>query len=281
MLKGQTIRHILDQKYQQYNQKEFILLDPISIPRSFSKKQDIEISGLFAALFAWGQRPTIINKCRDLLERMDNAPYEFILGYEDKDLQKLLGFKHRTFNDTDLLYFVHFLRLHYSNFDSLETAFTRNQKFKGENVELALIQFREQFQGGYRVSTNNSQKANFGSNQTLNENSLFAPNRTMKHVSSPLQNSACKRLNMYLRWMVRKDNYGVDFGLWEGIYPKQLIIPLDLHVGRVARKLGLLEREQDDWKAAVLLTDTLKRFDPKDPVKYDFALFGMGIEKYF
>ncbi|OYU94548.1 MAG: TIGR02757 family protein [Bacteroidetes bacterium B1(2017)] len=221
----------------------------------YSKAQDIEIAGFFAAIFAWGQRITIINKCTDLFERMDNVPHDFILNHQETDLKKMLGFSHRTFNDTDLLYFISFLHHHYSKHSSLEDSFSKGINSKSESVEQGLINFRNYF-------------------FSLPD----APSRTQKHIASPAMGSACKRLNMYLRWMVRSPRKGVDFGLWTKIKPSQLVCPLDVHSGRVARKLGLLARTQDDWTAAMELTTNLKLLDAKDPVKYDFALFGMGVE---
>lgn len=249
---------LLNQKVKQYNQPSFIANDPVCIPHLFTQKQDIEIMGLFAAIFAWGQRVTIINKCKELIERMDGKPHEFITHHTDKDLKRLIGFKHRTFNDTDLLYFVHFLNHWYKKHPSLETAFSGGIKPKDETVENGLNHFRKLF-------------------FSLDD----APTRTFKHVASPEQNSACKRINMYLRWMVRKDDKGVDFGIWNNIKPSQLICPLDVHVQRVATKLGLLQRIQSDWQAAFELTQTLKTLDKKDPVKYDFALFGLGVDEHF
>ncbi len=254
-MKGQTIYKILNAKVKQYEQFGFIENDPIVVPHLFSQKPDIEIAGLFAAVFAWGQRLTIINKCKDLLARMDNAPHQFVLQHQDSDLKRMLGFSHRTFNDTDLLYFITFLKQHYQKHPSLEAAFSRDVLKTAPTVEKGLIQFRNYF-------------------FSLEE----APVRTGKHIASPLSGSACKRLNMYLRWMVRSNSEGVDFGIWHKIKPAQLVCPLDVHSGRVARKLGLLHRQQDDWVAAIELTENLKQFDPKDPVKYDFALFGMGVE---
>ena len=244
----------LDAYVRQYNRPDFIAADPIVVPHAFSKKQDVEIAGFFAAIFAWGQRTTIIAKSSELMARMDNSPHDFVLNHGEKELRALTGFQHRTFNDTDLLYLVAFLQAHYREQDSLEAAFlTPNTNFS--SMEQCLTQFHEQ---------------------------VFcfdwAPQRTRKHIATPARHSACKRLNMYLRWMVRKDGAGVDFGLWDRIPTAGLIIPLDLHVQRVARKLGMLQREQSDWQAAVELTEALRAFDADDPVKYDFALFGMGLE---
>jgi len=252
------LRIFLNSKVDLYNQPSFIKDDPIGIPHLFTKKQDIEIAGLFAALFAWGNRTTIINKSKELMGRMDNAPHEFILQHEEKDLKKIIGFKHRTFNDTDLLYFIEFLKKHYSSFTSLETAFTKHLKKEDADIEQALNGFYTYFFSLEDV-----------------------PIRTRKHIASPEKNSSCKRLNMFLRWMVRKDKQGVDFGIWENISPAQLICPIDVHVARVAKRLSLFERKPVDWQAARELTACLRTFDPLDPVKYDFALFGLGVmEKY-
>lgn len=249
----QNLKDFLDQKVILYNCPKFIESDPIIIPHSFTKKEDIEIMGFFASIFAWGQRVTIINKCKDLSQRMDNSPHEFIIGHQESDLKRLLGFKHRTFNDTDLLYCVDFFKRHYSKNVSLESAFFPK---KGMTVEEGLIRFHSYF-----------------------FDNINAPDRTKKHIPTPLRKSACKRLNMYFRWMVRNDENGVDFGLWKNIKPKDLICPLDLHVERTAKKLGLLSRDKPDWLAAVELTENLRLLDKDDPVKYDFALFGVSIEE--
>ena len=249
-----NLKGFLDEKVELYNQPSFIPEDPISIPHQFSKKQDIEIAGLFAATLAWGQRRTIINKCNELMQMMDGAPHDFILNHSDDELKRFLNFKHRTFNPTDTLFFIDFLKTHYQENDSLETAFTSGQS---GDMEMYLTQFHHLF---------------------AHPN---APDRTKKHVATPVRKSACKRLNMYLRWMVRQDNKGVDFGIWKTIKPSQLICPLDVHVERVARRLGLLQRKQTDWRAAVELSENLRELDPNDPVKYDFALFGLGVMEKF
>jgi uncharacterized protein (TIGR02757 family) len=255
-----ALKDFLDVKVEQYNTPNFIANDPICIPHRFSKKQDIEIAAFFAAILAWGQRKTIINKCTDLFNRMDNDPYNFMLSHSDDDLRGLLGFKHRTFNDTDLLYFVAFFKYHYTTSDSLETAFLPDDFNSHTNftAEHALNHFRTYF-----FSLPDS------------------PRRTVKHISSPLQKSTCKRLNMFLRWMVRSDNKGVDFGVWNSILPSDLICPCDVHVDRVARRLNMISRKQTDWRTALELTEELRKFDPSDPVKYDFALFGLGVEEKF
>ena len=261
MSKHQEIKKILDQKVKQYNKIEFIEKDPICIPHQFKKQQDIEIAAFFAAIFAWGNRTTIINKSNELLERMDHAPYDFCVQHTPKELKKVLGFVHRTFNDTDALYCIEFFKHHYSRHQSLETAFFENQTTKKNitTVASALSHFQSYF-------------------MSLED----APKRTQKHVSSPVSGSTCKRLNMFLRWMIRKDQQGVDFGIWKAIQPADLIIPIDVHVARVSRTLGILNRPQTDWQAALELTEYCRTLDAKDPVKYDFALFSLGvIEKYF
>ncbi|MEY4098512.1 MAG: hypothetical protein RL170_1356, partial [Bacteroidota bacterium] len=247
---------------KQYNHIEFIEKDPICIPHLFTKQQDIEIAGFFAAIFAWGNRTTIINKSKELLERIDNAPFAFCTQHQEKDLKKLLGFAHRTFNDTDLLYCIEFFKQHYSKNESLESAFFNSKSIGSINktsvVEKALIHFQDYF-------------------FSLDD----APARTKKHIASPVSGSTCKRLNMFLRWMVRKDKQGVDFGIWKKISPADLIMPIDVHVARVSRGLGIVKRIQTDWQTAIELTNYCRTLDPKDPVKYDFALFSLGvIEKY-
>ncbi len=253
----QKLPQFFNAKVTEYNSPHFIAADPICIPHLFSKKQDIEIAGFFAAIFAWGNRTTIINKSRELMQLMQMQPHNFCMNASDKELKQLEGFKHRTFNATDLLYCIEFLRQHYAKYDSLEAAFLNNGKTPFSVYE-ALVHFHEYF-------------------FSLDD----APVRTKKHISNPAKGSSCKRLNMYLRWMVRKDNKGVDFGIWKKIKPSQLICPIDVHVARVAKRFNLLERKQIDWQAAEELTTYLKKLDPMDPAKYDFALFGLGvIEKY-
>lgn len=252
-----NLKDFLDKKVDEYNQPNFIPNDPISIPHQFSSKNDIEITGFLASIMAWGQRKTIINKCNELIERMDGTPYDYIMNHQDQDLKSLLGFKHRTFNDTDILYFIAFFRYHYTHFDSLEDAFLMGQESVAEvDLEQALNTFKTYF---------------------------FSlpdyPHRTRKHISSPAQKSTVKRINMFLRWMVRKDNKGVDFGIWNRLSPKDLICPCDVHVERVARKFGLITLEKVNWKTAQELTANLRLLDPNDPVKYDFALFGLGVER--
>lgn len=256
-IKASDLPAFLEEKYLQYNQPDFIPHDPVSIPHMFSRKEDIEIMGFWSAVLAWGQRVTIINKCKELISLMDHAPYDFIIHHKEKDLKRFLNYKHRTFNATDALYFIEFFRHYYSEHTTLEDAFIPDGK-SAKNIGDGLVAFHNLF-------------------FSLED----FPERTKKHVSTPARNSACKRLNMFLRWMVRKDDKGVDFGIWEKISPAQLICPCDVHVERVARKLGLIRRKQMDWLTAVELTESLRQFDPEDPVKYDFALFGLGVEGEF
>lgn len=248
------LKQFLDSKVKEYNQPAFIDEDPISIPHLFTRKQDIEIAGLFAAVFAWGNRTSIIAKSKELMQRMDNSPYAFIKDHSAKDLQRLKRFRHRTFNEDDLYYFVEFFHQHYAKHNSLESAFFPIPEL---DTEHGLTHFKKYFFSFEHLK------------------------RTEKHISSPLQKSTCKRLNMFLRWMVRNDNKGVDFGLWKNISPSQLICPIDVHVARVAKKLSILKRKQVDWLAAVELTDNLRRLDKDDPVKYDFALFNLGVIEKF
>ncbi len=251
-MKGKALKTFLDKKVDEYNQPSFISNDPVSIPHLFTKKQDIEIAGFFAAIFSWGNRTTIIQKSKELMGLMSNAPYDFCLNHTGSDLKKLLLFKHRTFNTTDLLYFIEFFKAHYSKNKSLETAFTRH----GTSTEKMLSGFHHQF-------------------FSLED----FPGRTTKHIATPERNSSCKRINMFLRWMVRSDDRGVDFGIWKNISPSQLICPLDVHVVRIAKQLNLLNSKQTDWQAAIELTQALRKFNSEDPVRYDFALFGIGVNE--
>ncbi|WP_294081387.1 TIGR02757 family protein [Proteiniphilum sp. UBA5384] len=250
------MKSFLDEKADQYNQISFIENDPISVPHLFLENRDREIMGFFAATLAWGQRKTIIAKCNELVHRFGSEPYRFIMEHGDEDLKGLLGFKHRTFNDIDLLYFVDFLHRHYSRHHTLEDAFLNEGVFN--SIEDSLIRFEQGF-----------------------FNHPATPHRTRKHVATPFRNSACKRINMFLRWMVRSDDKGVDFGIWKRVPQHALVCPIDLHVDRAARQLGLITRKQTDWKTALELTRNLSLLDPDDPVKYDFALFGLSLENYF
>jgi len=247
------LRSLLEEKTRLYNCPEFINNDPISIPRSFSSHQDIEISGFLAATIAWGQRTTIVKNGFRLMDIMDNSPYEFVLNAGASDLRRLSGFVHRTFNGDDALFFIESLRNIYVNHQGLESVFSAGINTGDTDVYNGLCTFREIF---------------------LNSPHL---QRSGKHIANPATGSSAKRINMFLRWMVRNDDKGVDFGLWKSISPSQLCCPLDVHVGNVARKLGLLIRTQNDWKAVMELTANLRQFDASDPIKYDFALFGMGV----
>jgi uncharacterized protein (TIGR02757 family) len=249
-----TLAEFLNSRVKLYNQPAFIAKDPICIPHRFTHLPDIEIAGFFAAIFAWGNRTTIINKATELMNLMDNAPHQFILSTSPQKLKSLLSFKHRTFNATDLLYLIDFLQHHYLQHPSLETAFTQWGTTAYERMA--------------------------GFHQYVFSLPAF-PERTKKHIATPKNNSNCKRLNMYLRWMVRKDTQGVDFGIWNNISAAELICPVDVHVARVAQKLGLLQGNKSNWQAAVTLTAALQKLDPQDPTKYDFALFGLGVMEKF
>lgn len=244
---------LLNEKAAQYNSLEFISSDPISIPHQFSKREDIEISGFLAATIAWGQRVTILKNANRLMQSMDNQPYDFVMNAGADDLRKLTGFVHRTFNGDDILFFIEALKYIYTDCGGLESVFSKGITPDDVSTFKGIISFRDTF--------------------------LQAPHllRSRKHIANPAKGSTAKRINMFLRWMVRRDDKGVDFGLWKQISPAQLCCPLDVHVGNVARKLGLLSRTQNDWRAVEELTDNLKKFDPVDPIKYDFALFGMGV----
>jgi uncharacterized protein (TIGR02757 family) len=263
MAKALPLIDFLNTKVDLYNQPSFISTDPISIPHLFTRKPDIEIAAFFAAIFSWGNRTTIIQKGKELMQLMEMQPYQFCLHHDNKDLERLLQFKHRTFTTTDLLYFIEFLKFHYSRHKSLESAFLASDNIGMQRettpvIQAALTHFHHYFFSLEHV-----------------------PARTKKHVSTPERKSTCKRLNMFLRWMVRRDDRGVDFGIWKRFSPADLIIPIDLHVARVARRFNLLSRKQTDWQAALELTSYLKKLDKDDPVKYDFALFGLGVIEKF
>ena len=252
MTKGE-IKELLEEKYLEYCQPEFIESDPIQIPHMFSSKQDIEISGLFSATIAWGQRPTIIKNANSIMSRMGNEPYRFVTEHSAKDLKALDGFVHRTFNSDDLKQFILSLKSLYTKHASLEDVFLQGIRNSDSNLGNAISHFKAEFF------------------------SLAHQKRTQKHVSDPLKGSAAKRIIMYLRWMVRSNDRNVDFGIWNRIPTSILSCPLDVHSGRNARDLGLLSRTQNDWKAVEELDTSLREFDPIDPAKYDFALFGMGV----
>lgn len=247
----QTLREMLDEKALQYNQPFFIETDPIQVPRQFSLKENIEISGFLSAGIAWGLRSTIIRNASRLMKFMDNNPYEFLIHTDEREWQHLSEFKHRTFNGTDCIFFLRSLKNIYMNHGGLEAVFTTGYQLE-QSVGSALRYFRKIF---FEVS--------------------HEP-RSQKHVSDIDRGASAKRLNMFLRWMVRSDERGVDFGLWKAIPVSALMLPLDVHTGTQARRLGLLSRGQNDWKAVLEVTANLRLLDPSDPVKYDFALFGMG-----
>ncbi len=257
-LPGSTghLKALLDTAADKYNCTDFIPGDPISIPHRYSRLQDIEIAAFWTAIMSWGQRKTIIQKASQLFSLMDDAPYDFVRGHLEKDRKRFLHFCHRTFQPTDTLYFLEFFQQYYHRQHSLEEAFVtaKDGKTGSVFVKESLSNFADLFFA-----------------------SPLAPARTRKHISSPARNAACKRLNMFLRWMVRSDERGVDLGLWKQITPADLMIPLDVHVFRVASALELLRRKATDWKAVEELTARLCEFDPADPVRYDFALFGMGV----
>jgi len=256
-LNVEALKEFLDIKVRQYNNVQFLLSDPISAPHLFTKKEDIEISGFLAASIAWGQRPTIIKNANSLMRWMDFSPHDFILNFSESDLKPFKAFVHRTFNGEDCVFFMKSLKHIFQKYQTLENAFSIDFPASETNVKQAIVLFRNRF---FEIQH---------------------PSRTQKHIADPLKNSSAKRLNMFLRWMVRQDKTGVDFGIWTKIKPAQLICPLDVHSANVARKLGLLSRKTNDWQAAEELTGILKTFDANDPVKYDFALFGLGIFEKF
>lgn len=248
------LKKYLDRKSDEYNQPDFILNDPISVPHRFDLQHDIEIAGFLTATLSWGQRPVVISSSMALLQLMDNEPYNFLVNARENEFSRFLKFVYRTFNGDDCLFFMHALRHLYLQFETMETIFTEGYR-KDQSIRQGIDSFRAAF---------------------FREPHL---NRSRKHISDPSRGAAAKRLNMFLRWMVRSDKHGVDFGIWKSINPAHLMCPLDIHSGNVARKLGLLKRTQDDWRAVEELTANLRTFDPADPVKYDFALFGIGINE--
>ena len=249
------LKSFLDEKTAQYNTPDFIESDPIQIPHLFSLKEDVEIAGFLAATIAWGNRKMIIQNSHKMMALMGNSPFDFVMGHSDKDLQRLDNFVHRTFNSHDFTSFIKGLQHIYKNHGGLEAVFTKYQE--NDSIQKSIHEFKKLF---FEIE--------------------HLP-RTQKHISDPLNNSAAKRVNMFLRWMVRNDNAGVDFGIWKGISPAILSCPLDVHSGNVARKLGLLSRKQNDGKALAELDSKLRILDKDDPVKYDFALFGLGVFEKF
>lgn len=256
-MKKKELAGFLNEKVHLYNRKDFIATDPIQIPHRFAKKEDIEISAFLISTIAWGQRKTIIRNGEKLMRLMDETPHDFIVNFTDKDLKKFEDFVHRTFNFDDLIAFLNALQNIYLHHGGLETAI--------KNC------FEDDLQ---------TPGAGWSRFKTLFFESAHLP-RTQKHLPDPLRGSAAKRMNMFLRWMVRKDRTGVDFGIWTSMHPSQLYLPLDVHTSRVSRKLGLLKRKQNDWKSVLEVTQNLRKLDPQDPIKYDFALFGLGVFENF
>jgi uncharacterized protein (TIGR02757 family) len=254
-LKRGELKEFLDQRVDCYNRPGFIGLDPISIPHRFTVKEDIEIAGFLAATIAWGNRVAILRSAERMMEIMGNAPYDFVINHRDEDLRGIGGCIHRTFNAEDFIYFIEALKYIYLEKGGMEAVFTRHQS--GDSLQTAIHEFGKSF---FELPHNA---------------------RTRRHLSDPFKGSAAKRINMFLRWMVRRDDRGVDFGLWRTISPAVLSCPLDVHSGNVARKLGLLTRKQSDAKAVAELDSRLREMDPADPVKYDFALFGLGVFEHF
>ncbi len=251
---SEDLHAFLDKQCEHFNRPEFIESDPVSIPHLFSGKEDIEISGFLTATISWGQRGSIVRNARRLVSLMDDSPYSFIMRASPADLRKIQGFVHRTFNSDDLLFFIEALRNIYSEHGGLEAVFTEGFRLGNSSAYHAINHFRKIFLGTEHLK------------------------RSEKHIAYPGGGSSAKRINMFLRWLVRRDAHGVDFGLWKKISPASLCCPLDVHSGTTARKLGLLIRKQNDWKSVEELTGNLRILDPKDPVKYDFALFGLGNE---
>jgi uncharacterized protein (TIGR02757 family) len=249
------VKDLLEEKVLIYNNRSFIENDPISIPHRFTRKEDIEIAGFFAATLAWGNRKSILKNAGKLMEWMDNSPYEFVMNHSPKDLAKFEVFVHRTFNGEDCQFFIRSLKHIYLKRGGLENVFIRKTDPDQPKIKASISSFRKAF-----LQTEHNK-------------------RSEKHISNPYRSSSAKRLCMYLRWMVRKDKKGVDFGIWDSFSPSELYLPLDIHTGNISRKLGLLKRKQNDWEAVEEITSVLRQFDPNDPVKYDFALFGLGIDR--
>ncbi|WP_338648002.1 TIGR02757 family protein [Flavobacterium sp. KS-LB2] len=254
-MNSSELKDFLDEKVLQYNTLDFIESDPVQIPHLFSQKEDIEIAGFLSATIAWGNRKMIIKNSHKMMDLMGNAPYDFVMSHSENDLEQLETFVHRTFNGQDFTGFIRGLKNIYENHNGLEAVYTKNQEL--ENMQKSIHEFKKTF---FEIPHHY---------------------RTQKHISDPLNNSAAKRINMYLRWMVRQDTKGVDLGIWKSISPASLSCPLDVHSGNVARKLGLLTRKQNDGKALAELDLKLREFDVNDPVKYDFALFGLGVFEKF
>jgi uncharacterized protein (TIGR02757 family) len=249
------LKSFLDEKVELYNRPNFIESDPVQIPHRYTLKEDKEIAGFLAATIAWGNRKMIIQNSIKMMDLLGNSPYDFILNHNENDLENLEKFVHRTFNGQDFTYFIKSLKNIYLNHGGLENIFTKHQE--SDSLQSAITEFKKIF---------------FELDHSI---------RTEKHVSDPSKNSSSKRINMWLRWNCRQDSKGVDLGIWKNISPAKLSCPLDVHSGNVARKLGLLTRTQNDGKALAELDSNLRLLDPKDPVKYDFALFGLGVFEKF
>lgn len=250
------LKDFLDKKVDQYNRPEFISGDPVSIPHQFTLKEDIEIAGFLTATLSWGNRKSIIQSASLLMQLMEQSPYHFTMESGDEDMKRFQRFVHRTFNGNDCTYFMSALKSIYMHHGGLECVFNE-MIIKGFTLKESIMHFRKIFF------------------------ELPHLKHAEKHVADPSKNASAKRINMFLRWMVRNDKRGVDFGIWKTIPPSMLFCPLDLHTGNVSRKLGLLNRKANDWKSVEELTIRLRTLDSDDPVKYDFALFGLGIFENF
>jgi uncharacterized protein (TIGR02757 family) len=255
-MNNSELKSFLDEKVELYNNPNFIESDPVQIPHLYSQKEDVEIAGFLSATISWGNRKMIIKNSHRMMDLMGNAPYDFLMSHTENDLERLESFVHRTFNNQDFQFFIKSLKNIYCNHNGLESVFSKSV-LKGNSMQHGISEFKKIF---FEIEH---------------------LHRTEKHVSDPMSNSAAKRINMYLRWMVRQDNKGVDLGIWKSISPASLSCPLDVHSGNVARKLGVLNRKQNDGKAVTELDSILRKFDNNDPVKYDFALFGLGVFEGF
>ena len=255
-MNNSELKSFLDEKVELYNNPNFIESDPVQIPHLYSQKEDVEIAGFLSATISWGNRKMIIKNSHRMMDLMGNAPYDFVMSHTENDLERLESFVHRTFNNQDFQFFIKSLKNIYCNHNGLESVFSKSV-LKGNSMQHGISEFKKIF---FEIEH---------------------LHRTEKHVSDPMSNSAAKRINMYLRWMVRQDNKGVDLGIWKSISPASLSCPLDVHSGNVARKLGILKRKQNDGKAVAELDLILRTFENNDPVKYDFALFGLGVFEGF
>lgn len=276
-IKQHEVKDFLEESYLKFNQKSFIENDPVCIPHRFSKKEDIEIAAFFAATIAWGNRKSIIQNANKLMLLMDEAPHDFVLHHSKKDVKPFEKFVHRTFNGTDCIFFIDSLRHIYKNKGGLEAVFSQGHFDKPNVLSRPLSKPKRQDNEALTEVKNIKSNIIHFRNVFLETKHL---SRSEKHISNPDKNSSAKRLCMFLRWMVRRDKKGVDFGIWKNISPAELCLPLDVHTGNVSRALGLLRRNQDDWKAVEEITSVLCELDKNDPVKYDFALFGLGVDGF-